>query len=98
MIHPCFLSVTDVCAASGLTCEYTCDNSTGTFVCICPNGYELEPNKRDCTGINQTSYETFWHLKRKIKSLPPTPILSNFNQVSPFTCQCSILSQAKPEM
>ena len=51
-----FLSVTDICAAAGLSCGYTCDNSTGTFVCVCPSGYELEANQENCTGINPTHY------------------------------------------
>ena len=52
-----FLSVTDICAAAGLSCGYTCDNSTGTFVCVCPSGYELEANQENCTGINPTHYD-----------------------------------------
>ena len=51
-----FLSVTDICAAAGLSCGYTCDNSTGTFVCVCPSGYELEANQENCTGINPKHY------------------------------------------
>ena len=52
-----FLSVTDICAAAGLSCGYTCDNSTGTFVCVCPSGYELEANQENCTGINGKQYD-----------------------------------------
>lgn len=41
---------TDTCKNHNLTCEYTCDNLSGSFECICKNGFELETNGINCTG------------------------------------------------
>ena len=31
-------------------CDQVCINTVGSFMCSCESGYELEENKRACTG------------------------------------------------
>ena len=45
-----FIAETERCTKFNLTCEYTCDNSSEGFKCICKNGYELAFNGINCTG------------------------------------------------
>ena len=32
------------------TCQHNCTNLDGSFLCSCPSGYRLNPNKRTCDG------------------------------------------------
>ena len=32
-------------------CQYFCDNTNGSFVCSCPEGYQLTNDGRTCKGM-----------------------------------------------
>jgi len=51
----CVLSISadiDECTLS--PCQHTCENTPGSFVCSCNDGYQLSSNGRTCEG---TLYE-----------------------------------------
>ena len=33
-------------------CDHECTNTDGSFTCSCNNGYELDENGRNCSGMN----------------------------------------------
>ena len=51
----------DECAVDNGGCEYRCDNTIGSYVCRCPDGYQLSDDLKHCQGIHRThsmSYTT----------------------------------------
>ena len=40
------------CDDSNGGCEQTCQNTQGSFYCSCWNGYGLDANKYNCSGIS----------------------------------------------
>jgi hypothetical protein len=49
--------LTDVneCSVDNGGCQHACDNSMGSFQCICPPGYRLAKDKRSCEGELSTN-------------------------------------------
>ena len=47
-----FLTITDIneCLTSNGGCSHTCNNTVGSYYCICSTGYVLQPNNHDCEG------------------------------------------------
>ena len=41
----------DECAKNSSICQFTCANTDGSYICSCPVGYVLRPDKRTCTGL-----------------------------------------------
>ena len=39
------------CEENTHDCEMTCTNSAGSFVCECMDGYRLDDNMRNCSGM-----------------------------------------------
>ena len=48
-IHFPFIDI-DECFEKKDGCEMQCINNAGSFECLCSPGYQLESNKRNCTG------------------------------------------------
>ena len=46
----CFLSDLDECQTNNGGCEQVCNNTVGSFVCSCNEGYSLTSNGFNCTG------------------------------------------------
>ena len=42
--------VTDIneCLTNNGGCSHNCTNTAGNYYCGCPDGFDLQPNKRDC--------------------------------------------------
>ena len=34
-------------------CEHSCANTEGSFLCMCPEGYELASNQHNCSDVNE---------------------------------------------
>ena len=47
---PLFPPDTDECLSPDHGCEQTCDNTDGSYVCNCTNGYVLNADGRTCNG------------------------------------------------
>ena len=41
---------TDECSQPIPPCDQTCNNTIGSFLCGCMEGFELEPDSRTCNG------------------------------------------------
>ena len=41
----------DECALANGGCAHICDNTDGSFSCMCDEGYELDEDGRHCIGI-----------------------------------------------
>ena len=39
------------CSTSNGGCEQTCQNTQGSYQCSCWNGYSLDADKHNCTGL-----------------------------------------------
>ena len=44
----------DECSTYSGTCDHTCTNTIGTYICSCDSGYILYNNGHNCTGILYT--------------------------------------------
>ena len=48
---PCWHVHADINECDGdHKCEYKCQNSQGSFTCLCPDGYQLRHDRRTCEG------------------------------------------------
>ena len=47
---------TDVDECGFSPCEHICTNNVGSFECSCRSEYELDNNRRTCTGMFETMY------------------------------------------
>lgn len=77
---------TGECSGVNVTCEYACENSSGSFVCICNSGFELSANGINCTGsvhfysqyiLDNWRSNTTW--KIKLNDSFPIKMLTNAN-------------------
>ena len=41
----------DECAPNNGGCQHTCNNINGSFYCTCNDGYTLNPDGKNCTGM-----------------------------------------------
>ena len=41
----------DECEENTDGCEYNCTNTMGSFICTCPDGFEVGSDDRSCVGI-----------------------------------------------
>lgn len=54
---------------AGHGCQYACRNTPGSFVCLCPAGWELQPDQRTCRGLSQRAFShNFLHLRAVCQS------------------------------
>ena len=44
------ISDIDECSMRIDGCSHTCANTIGSFYCMCPDGFQLSDNLKDCTG------------------------------------------------
>ena len=64
----------DECVESNGGCQHVCNNSVGSYRCLCDNGYSLGENKHSCEGniyIHSTyiaSYRSWYILHESRKS------------------------------
>ena len=59
-----FLEI-DECAENSSGCSHGCLNTNGSYVCLCPLGYQLMPNKHTCIGQFSCTVpviEFTWHV------------------------------------
>ena len=49
----------DECDMEVHGCMHTCNNTQGSYECLCGDGYELMENGRNCTGKPATQYITY---------------------------------------
>ncbi|XP_067083733.1 hemicentin-1 [Osmerus mordax] len=38
-------------------CQHECKNTVGSFLCLCPHGYQLAPNRRSCKDIDECAVQ-----------------------------------------
>ena len=50
---PTFDADVDECKTPANTCKYMCKNLIGTFMCICPDGYQQVGRTDDCRDVNE---------------------------------------------
>ena len=43
------------------SCAHLCVNTEGSYQCSCPEGYQLAPDGRNCSGIVRSSFCTERH-------------------------------------
>ena len=41
----------DECALANGGCHHICDNTNGSFSCMCDEGYELDEDGQQCNGV-----------------------------------------------
>lgn len=46
----------DECLESGTMCAFRCQNTLGSFHCICPQGYRIADDGQHCVGETCFSY------------------------------------------
>lgn len=51
-IHDLLADV-DECASDDGGCEYRCINNYGSYECVCPTGYKLQPDERTCRDVDE---------------------------------------------
>lgn len=49
--HRNYLLITDIDECQFSDCEHECNNSIGSFECLCYSGYSLDVNGFNCTGM-----------------------------------------------
>jgi len=49
----------DECVVNHGGCQYSCENTPGSFVCTCPPGYLLDTDRRHCIGIPHRIVTTY---------------------------------------
>ncbi|CAK8691082.1 unnamed protein product [Clavelina lepadiformis] len=57
-------------------CQHSCNNTIGSYTCVCPPGYRLSSNKRSCEDVNECS-------EGKLRCLPNQMC---FNKRGSATC------------
>ena len=53
-----FLVDINECSILNGGCSYRCENTVGSYKCVCSKGYELQSNGRTCVNINECLNET----------------------------------------
>ena len=46
----------DECEQGSSGCNQNCNNTVGSYLCTCMDGYELEIDGHNCTGIDYIHY------------------------------------------
>ena len=54
VVHTMYSTDIDECFTYSGTCDHTCTNTIGTYICSCDSGYILYNNGHNCTGILYT--------------------------------------------
>ena len=50
LIHTMYSTDIDECSIYSGTCDHTCTNTIGTYICSCDSGYIIHDNGHNCTG------------------------------------------------
>lgn len=53
MNNKCFLNTdVDECEINNGECSHQCVNNVGSYECVCPKGFKVEINQRNCVGMS----------------------------------------------
>ena len=55
IVHILYITDVDECKTSNGGCNHICNNTVGSYICSCHDGYSLVNNNLNCEGVHYNS-------------------------------------------